>query len=405
MEVQSSTKINSQSSAGLTSSKVSGTNATSSDDFDGLLLKALSRLFKSGSSASLAKEDKENIASTAEESADQETASTAADESTDSTVLSSDPLTADDGTAAVDDASTTTDSAEEFSISMLTAMVGATQITEEQLYMAILGQKLNEVKPEAATFFNAEAKKVIEQQKVEGPFVCEEEASKAALQATVAAGLIDQTTAEQINGVAFAAAQLDDNLEQLFDGMGSEGDPTIAICDIETAYGKSKAALDKMAKGELSTAARALDQPPDTIPSAEIEEFGESEEGEESEESSSEAVSESTASSRSGAQNVDGPGGFLWKPESITDGNLGVLFPSSMAGTIDRVEIHSSLPATEETKIEEGAYSGQEPDSGRPLYRFSQPGEEYGQNVQVVAFNYGGDTATWEIDDGAERHD
>lgn len=407
MAVQSSTIINSQSSAGLSSARTPAASTSNSDDFDSLLLKALSRMFNPGSSGT---RSKENVSSTAEESASSDTTSVVTDNSSDSTALSTDPLTVDDESSTTDTDSTVTDSSstestEEFSISMLTAMVGATQINEEQLYMAIIGQKLNQVNSEAATFFNTAARTVMEQQQVEGPFVCEEEASKSALQATVEAGLIDQTTAEQINGEAFAAAQLDDNLEFLFDGSGSGDDPTIAVTDIETAYGKAKAALDKMAKGELTAAPRALDLPSDTAVLAGEAETEAAEEGGESEESSAEEVSESSSGGRTGPQSLDGPGGFLWKPESITDGNLGVLLPSSMAGTVDRVEIHSALPATEETKVEQGNYSGQEPDSGRPLYRFSEPGEAYGQNLYVVAFNNSGDTATWDIDDGAERHD
>ena len=105
-----------------------------------------------------------------------------------------------------------------------------------------------------------------------------------------------------------------------------------------------------------------------------------------------------------GEQALDGAGGFLWKPEAEKDGKLVVILPSSFTGNATKLEIHKSLPATEETKVEEGSYAGVG-NEGREHFRFSQSGGSYGDNLYVVATNADGTQASWKVDDGAKRTD
>ncbi|MCB0325575.1 MAG: hypothetical protein KDD69_18465, partial [Bdellovibrionales bacterium] len=220
-------------------------------------------------------------------------------------------------------------------------------------------------------------------------------AAVRALEATVAAGHVDEATAEQVNGEAFAAAQLDGDDTALFDSFGSEGDPTVAVSNMEAALLSMRTMMDKIEAGEMTVAPRPLDAPMTTP--------GSSGTGHGADGTSSSGGTGGPGPS--GGQNLDGSGGFLWKPESEADGNLVVLLPTDLKGLIDRVEIHSQLPPDDVTKLAEGRFSGDTHNGGRPHFRFDKPGGEFGSDVHVVVFKDDGTTATWQIGNGSERHD
>ena len=97
---------------------------------------------------------------------------------------------------------------------------------------------------------------------------------------------------------------------------------------------------------------------------------------------------------------MDGAGGFVWKPVSESNGNLAVLLPSSLSGELTKVEIQSA----DGTVLESVDYT-KDYEDGRPLFRFSKAGEEYGEDITVVAYKTDGETVTWSIADGSERND
>lgn len=97
---------------------------------------------------------------------------------------------------------------------------------------------------------------------------------------------------------------------------------------------------------------------------------------------------------------VDGPGGFLWKPKSESDGNLVVLLPNELRGQVDSVEIKK-----DGVTLESGRFTGDTKNGNRPHFRFDKPGAGYGDNVEVVARLSNGETRTFRIDQGAARHD
>lgn len=74
---------------------------------------------------------------------------------------------------------------------------------------------------------------------------------------------------------------------------------------------------------------------------------------------------------------VDGPGGFLWKPESDSDGNLVILFPPEYG-----VEFIAVYVETLAGETEGGVFAGFS-NPNRQTWRFSLPGEAYTGRVRV----------------------
>lgn len=275
----------------------------------------------------------------------------------------------------------------DFSQFMKAALGGEakTEVNEEELFSSLIEQRLTVENAEAAEVYKAERAKLMVSMRRDDGYVSVEDVSVAALKATVESGKLEQADAERINAVAFSAAQLDDNKDALYDSRGSAEDPTIAVSAMDAALLAMKSAIDQIENGEVEVGSRPLDTPSNTTPGGSVGGGG---------------------SISAGEQNpMDGNEGFLWKPVSESDGNLVVLLPAALKGMIDRVEIHSDLPPTESTKIDEGRFAGDEHNGGRPHFRFSESGEDYGSNVHVVVFKDDGSTVTYSIADGSQRYD
>ena len=296
------------------------------------------------------------------------------------------------GSAATPDSSKV--EGDDFSTFMQKALGGAgkTEVNEEELFAAIIEQRLQKENPAAAEAFRSEKSSLMVSMARADGYVPVEDVAKKALQNIVSSGKIDKEAAEKINGIAFAGAQLDSNLDALYDGRGGPDDPTIAVMKLEAAMLNARAMVDKFDSGEMTAEARALDIPSNVAPGS----------------GGAGAIDGPTAdpaNAPSGeASAADGKDGFLWKPVSESNGNLVILLPSSLAGLISDVEIHSELPPTEENKIGSGKFSSNA-NGGRDHFRFDKPGSEYGENVYVVAHKKGGDIVTYKIEDGSKRID
>ena len=287
----------------------------------------------------------------------------------------------------------------DFSEFMRTALggVGKAQVSEEELFAAIVDQRLNAENPEASTFFREQKAALMTSMAKPDGYVSHEDVAVQALRATVAANKIDMATAEEINGQAFQAAQLDTTLDSLYDDRGGGDDPTIAVAEMDSALGISRTMIEAFDAGTQTAVSRSLDTPINVKPAAPGGAAGAG--------GSSSGVTGSGGPVPTGAQPAsDGGEGFLWKPESDSNGKLVVLLPSEFANAVDRVEIHSDLPPTSATKLAEGKFSSIG-NGDRPHYRFDKEGGEYGDNVHVVVFNSDGTTTTYDIDNGSERID
>jgi len=301
---------------------------------------------------------------------------------------------ADSGTANNTEEVKTQQGAEDEFASYLTKSLGRSgqqEVNEEELFSAVISQRLNKESPEAAQFYDEKVKELSVSMAREDGYVPLEDVAKSALQATVDEGKIDSAKAEMINSEAFNSAQLDDNLDCLYDGRGD----TSAVMSMEEAMFKVKQVLDQVDAGQLTLDPRALDIPSNIgstpgymIASGLAAEIA----GRPADQvDSAEAVVE--AEGEGSEKQVR----FTWKHEA-SDGNLAILLPTRLNGQIDGVSLFDS----DGNLLEKGDYSKQTGDK-RAVYRFNDPGGDYGKNIDAVVYLENGQTLTYHVKDGGER--
>lgn len=115
------------------------------------------------------------------------------------------------------------------------------------------------------------------------------------------------------------------------------------------------------------------------------------------EEAAPEVVEEAQARTTPTATTSGGSEGFLWKPESESNGKLVVLLPASLRGKVSSCTISGSFGS------ENGSFAGDTHNGNRPHYRFSKHGSQYGTGITVSAKLNDGATRTWSIPNGANR--
>jgi hypothetical protein len=98
-----------------------------------------------------------------------------------------------------------------------------------------------------------------------------------------------------------------------------------------------------------------------------------------------------------GTNGPDGTGGFLWKSEADSDGNLVVLFPSEYDVQFDSVRAVSTQAGEED----EGVFSAFA-NGDRQHWRFSKPGSSY---TGLLYVQNGDEECTWVVSDPSTRQD
>jgi hypothetical protein len=231
----------------------------------------------------------------------------------------------------------------------------AKKVSEEELFSGLVQERIKKTKgDEALTEFQTLLSKSKESQKKADGFVPHEDATKEALRSFQAEGKLTQEEADSIYSQAFAAAQLDENKDALFDDRGGPNDPTMAVAAMEQALLLSKAMISKFDDGSETAPARSI----------------------------------SEASNGKGAHSAGtseaGSAGFLFKPVSDSDGKLAVLLPTRLAGMVKGV----TLVGPNGEVLEKGRYTGNG-NGGRDHFRFSKSGGRYpdGLTVQVTLMN------------------
>ena len=137
----------------------------------------------------------------------------------------------------------------------------ANNVNEEELFASLLTERIAKLKGNDAA---AEYQELLETEKgliqrADG-YVSYETAAKNALSKMVASESLSKEEADQVHAEAFEGAQLDDNLEALYDGRGSENDPTIAIMSMDSALEMARLRIEAFNDGS-HTAYQTLLQP------------------------------------------------------------------------------------------------------------------------------------------------
>ena len=251
------------------------------------------------------------------------------------------------------------------------------KVNEEQLQFALANTMLSEKSIKLGDEFT----KYFAKAAASNPSI--EDNVKTALQELVSKGSITENEASTLNGVTFKAAQLDTNLDMLYDGKGGPNDPTIAVASLDEALSKATSLIDSYRKGNQDISDRPLTIPSNTkdpLTTADTPSTG--------------GTPDSVTTNRNG---------FLWKPVSDNNGKLVVLLPSNLSGKVESASIHSSLPPSESNIIETGKFSGIA-NGSRSHFRFSKPGSSFPDGAYVVAKLSNGGYSTFQIGDSSSRN-
>ena len=287
-------------------------------------------------------------------------------------------------------------SADEFSTFMRKALNAETktQISEEELFSAIIEQRLFTKGADLSEAFRKSRDEFSSSLRKPDGFIPSEEVALRSLEKICRDGVISEKDAEKISGEAFAAAQLDGDTTTLYDSRGGPQDATIAVAATNEAIAKAKSAIEIVTKDASKVTPRPISSlatgTPGITPLAD--------------ESSSIPPNDNSASSNvSGGRKLDGAGGFLWKPVSESDGKLAVLLPEELAGNISKVEVYSQMPADSSSLVDTSRYGGSH--EGRPIFRFHKSGATMGDNVYLVVTKDDNSKVWWQIADGSIRND
>lgn len=244
----------------------------------------------------------------------------------------------------------------------------ANNVNEEELFAGLIQERLKALKgDEAASKYKEELDKEVAMRTRGDGHVAWEDAAKAALRTIRDAGVLNKDDANKVYSEAFEGAQLDNNLDVLYDGRGSASDPTMAFMEINAALEKARVKIEGFAKEAAKL--RELDSIMQT-------------------------------SGMPAGNPLDGPEGFLFKPVSDTRGTLVVLLPKQMTGNIESMV----LKALSGEELERGVFSGVA-NGDREHFRFTKPGSQYPRDLVVEVKLRDGSYKTYNIEDPSRRYD
>lgn len=250
------------------------------------------------------------------------------------------------------------------------------QVSEEQLFAALVRHEISSKSgDQALAQFESLFGQIAGSIKRPDGFFSHEEAAEGALGGLVESGLLSESQSNEIYSRSFDAAQLDGNTDTLWDSRGGENDPTVAVADLAFAAQSAASLLAKLDSSEVSGTNRELN--------GNVDDGG----------------ANSTVSAQS-ASPVDGTEGFLYKPESDSDGKLVVVLPAALTGQIASVGLFDSAGELIEAGLFRGVANGE-----REHFRFTKPGGEYPDGMSVKVRLKDGTETIYTIEDSASRYD
>ena len=261
------------------------------------------------------------------------------------------------------------------------------KVSEEELFAGVVEEQLQSTKGEdvAKQYHDAleSEKTALKNSKGMIPY---EDAAKNALKQLRDANVITSDEADKVYSEAFSASQLDSNSSCLWDRYGGANDQTVSLADVSTAISSAQNKIDAFTAGSQTYDLRSLNEV-----------------------SLSAAGSASTAASgaipsgtiQPSGTNIDGKGGFLFKPVSNSDGKLAVILPASLKGLVSSIDLVDSTGKT----IESGKFTSNGDTGTQSKYSFSKPGSAYSANLNVRVTLNDGSLVNYIIPDPSQRYD
>ena len=250
-------------------------------------------------------------------------------------------------------------------------------VSEEELYAAVTYSRLTEeYGTEAGDSFKKAFRSNLEAGRRADGYAFIETSVVSALQHLVDGGTLATEEAETVNGEAFAAAQLDDNSQELWDHLGS----TQAVARVTASLASSAELMTRIAEGRLSIAKRSLSAEHDPRSSSPF--HG----------NTTAPATQVSGMIQTTMRDLQGTG-IIWKPVSEGDHKLAVILPSSDS---PRITLYTPQGGYIETADDTGLHSESD---RRRVYRFDRPGAHYppGTLLQIGS-------TTYRIDDTASRY-
>ncbi|MBX7137826.1 MAG: hypothetical protein K1X83_07560 [Oligoflexia bacterium] len=265
----------------------------------------------------------------------------------------------------------------------------ADSLSEEELFAGVARDRIAALKgDEAASKYDDALESAKSRLKKPDGFVSFEEAGKAALIELRSAGVLSAEEADQVYSESFAASQLDDNKEALYDGRGGGADKTVATDAIDKALAAAQLYLEQLTGGSQKAPSRSLDEgTPNKAKSASPGGVA--------------ASNVSDATFKPEGTKFDGQNGFLFKPEASSDGKLAILAPESLLKIVDSVVLKDENGE----EIETGRSISFGDDGSREKFSFNKAGGEYPKNLKVEVRLTNGKIWSYEIPDPSQRYD
>lgn len=272
-------------------------------------------------------------------------------------------------------------------------------VSEEELFSAAAGERINALKGAEGLKAYQDALAIEKQALTRSDgFVETEQATINALNKLVADGVISAEEGDSVYTDSFAAAQLDDNKDTLFDNRGSDNDPSVAVAKMSEVMQKIKSYMENIETTRSSEPLKSLasaGQTGSNLTSALSGAFGADLSG------FGTGVSESGAVVPNGTY-VDGSEGFLFKPITDNDGRLGVLFDQSWTYNLANVRLLDQSGNLVEDGLRTTAGIAE---TGREKFIFSKKGGDYQDNLTVEVTFKDGAIKTYAIADPSKRYD
>lgn len=278
------------------------------------------------------------------------------------------------------------------------------EVNEEEVYSSLIAAQLNKKDPALAEAYQQQVTDLSQSMVRANGTVPEEDVAKAALKALVDAGKVTEADAAEINGEAFAGAQLDTNNECLYDGRGT----TRAVASAEEAMFKVQSYLDSISSGTAKVAPRSLDVPSNqgTTPGQMLSAATAAIAGSTSPGATSDSSAATTSASKpdstatadstsdSSSTTSDALTQLSWKATS-TDGNAAVVLPSRLSGNVKSVGLYD-----ENGKLLEDLSKSSATENGQLIYRAKHAGSTFGKHLQVLVKTIDDQQLVYGVSDG-----
>jgi DNA-directed RNA polymerase subunit K/omega len=277
-------------------------------------------------------------------------------------------------------------------------------VNEEELFAALVFERLNTLhgRDLAADYQQKFEQNKEKLRRADGHTFVEDAAGQA-LRELVRQGKLNAEEADTLYAQAFRAAQLDDNHDQLYDSRGGADDPTVAMEEMEAAILSARMIIKELDTGEKEMPQKTLAERPNDSSRHQL--GANTHSSALNHETPSMPSNDNIGSVQSGAKvsihsPSDGPGGFLFKPISESDGKLVVLLPAMLTQKIEQVLLRDKAG----NELERGRMAGVH-NEGREHFRFSKAGPAYPSDLTVEVRMHDGSIRHYKISDPSKRWD